>query len=98
MSPSPAPPNSPPQAAPLPPLPDLNSAGTPPQQPNSPIKDLVSGLGPVKAEVDNIMKSCKKIVQSGAVPGAEQVCSQIMALGTGLLALAAQSAMIPGQK
>ena len=54
---------------------------------------LMSGLAPVKLAVDQILAACKEIVQSGAVPGAEQPCGQIVALATALLPIAAQAAM-----
>lgn len=57
---------------------------------------LVSGIAPVKNGVDGILQACKSIVQSGAVPGAEQICGQIVALATSLLPMAAQSALQPG--
>lgn len=56
---------------------------------------LVSGIAPVKNSVDGILAACKQIVQSGAVPGAEQVCGQIVALATSLLPMAAQNALNP---
>ena len=91
-----------PGAAPLPPLPDLNTAaGTggqdASQSQQSAMAALVSGLAPVKNGVDQMIAACKQIVQSGAVPGAEQVCAQIVALATSLLPMAAQQAMQPGQ-
>jgi len=57
---------------------------------------LVSGIAPVKNGVDGILQACRAIVQSGAVPGAEQICGQIVALATSLLPMAAQSALQPG--
>ncbi len=57
---------------------------------------LVSGIAPVKRAVDAILAAAKAIVQSGAVPGAEQVCGQIVALATSLLPMAAQQALQPG--
>jgi len=96
MTPSPSS-STPPGAAPLPPLPDLSggskSAGA---APGGNMASLISGLAPVKMEVDNILMSCKKLVQSGAIPGAEQPCSQIVALATSLLPMAAQQMMQPG--
>ena len=58
---------------------------------------IMSGLAPVKAGVDQILAGAKAVVQSQAIPGAEQVCGQIVALATSLLTMAAQSAMQPGQ-
>lgn len=87
-------------AAPLPPLPDLQSAaGTGNSQTGGPppglMAALVSGIAPVKNSVDGILAACKQIVQSGAVPGAEQICGQIVALATSLLPMAAQQALQP---
>lgn len=56
---------------------------------------LVAGVAPVKNGVDAIVAACKQIVESGAVPGAEQPCAQIVALATSLLPMAAQQAMQP---
>jgi len=58
---------------------------------------MLSGIMPVKSAVDAINAACKQIVQAGSVPGAEQVCGQIVALATSLLPMAAQAAMQPGQ-
>lgn len=87
-------------AAPMPPLPDLSAAGSPgpgaaSSQPPGFLASLLSGIAPVKSGVDAINSACKQIVQSGAVPGAEQVCAQIVALATSLLPMAAQNAMQP---
>ena len=57
---------------------------------------IISGLAPIKAAVDQIVMACKQIVQSGSVPGAEQPCSQIVALATSLLPMAVQASMQPG--
>lgn len=89
-------------SAPLPPLPDLQSAaGTGGQNASDPQQSamaaLVAGIAPIKSGVDAIVAACKQIVQSGAVPGAEQPCAQIVALATSLLPAAAQQAMQPGQ-
>lgn len=84
-------------AAPLPPLPDFSSqanAGPAPQA--DPMASLISGIAPVKGAVDSILAACKSIVQSGAIPGGEQVCGQIVALATSLLPMAAQQALQPG--
>jgi len=85
---------------PLPPLPDLQSAqqtgggqtGTPPDA----MAAMIAGIAPVKKGVDVILQACKEIVQSGAVPGAEQPCGQIVALATSLLPMAAQAASMGG--
>lgn len=95
---SPAPNSSSPGAAPLPPLPNLSSGGStggaPGQQ--SGMAAIISGLAPVKAAVEQIQDACRQIVQSGAVPGSEQACAQIIALSNSLLTIAAQSALQPG--
>lgn len=59
----------------------------------NPMAAIMSGVAPVKMAVDQIMQACKQIVQSGAVPGAEQVCGQIVAMATQLLPMALQGAM-----
>lgn len=87
-----------PGAAPLPPLPAMGPQGSSPQAgaPPDQMAALVSGIAPVKQGVDAILAAAKQIVQSGAVPGAEQVCGQIVALATSLLPMAAQQALQPG--
>jgi hypothetical protein len=57
---------------------------------------ILAGIAPVKTGVDGIVAACQQIVQSGAIPGAEQVCGQIVALATSLLPMAAQQMMHPG--
>lgn len=57
---------------------------------------LVSGVAPIKASVDSIIAECQKVVKSGAIPGAEQPCGQIVALAASLLPMAIQQAMQPG--
>lgn len=57
---------------------------------------LVAGIAPVKTAVDGILAACRQIVQSGAVPGSEQVCGQIVALATSLLPMAVQQVLQPG--
>ncbi len=90
-----------PGAAPLPPLPNLSSGGagsssaTPGAAPGG-MASILAGLAPVKQGVDMIQQACKTIVQSGMIPGGEQVCAQILALATSLLPMAAQAAMQPG--
>lgn len=86
-------------SAPLPPLPDLQSAagtGGKALGQLDPMAAIVAGIAPVKTAVDSIVAAAKQIVQSGAVPGAEQPCSQIIALAVSLLPMAAQQAMQPG--
>lgn len=52
---------------------------------------------PVKSAVDAINQACKQIVQSGMIPGAENVCGQIVAMAQALLPMAVQSSMGPMQ-
>ena len=80
--------------APLPPLPDL------PAQPASAaaqqggfLKAILQGTQPVQDAVTAIQQGCKQIVQSGAVPGSEQICAQIMALAQQFVPMAVQQAM-----
>ena len=88
-----------PEAAPLPPLPNLSggggSAATGAGGQSQSMAALVSGLAPVKSAVDTILAAVKQIVQSGAVPGFEQIGGQIVALATSALPMAAQQAMNP---
>jgi len=94
MTPSP----SSPAAAPLPPLPNLSGAGESQGAsagPQSAMSSIVSGIAPVKKAVDDIIAAAKQVVQSGAIPGAEQVCGQIVALAVSLLPMAAQQALQP---
>lgn len=89
-----------PTAQPLPPLPDLQSAagtGGEPQGNQSAMAAIMSGIAPVKNGVDSINSACRQIVQSGAVPGSEQICAQIISLATSLLPMALQQAIQPGQ-
>jgi hypothetical protein len=85
-----------PGAAPLPPLPQL-SAGGGQANTQSPMAGMVAGLTPIKAAVDQIVAACQMIVKAGTIPGAEQPCSQIVALAASLLPMAAQQMMQPGQ-
>jgi hypothetical protein len=57
---------------------------------------LMSGIAPIKSAVDGIHAACRQIVQSGVIPGSEQVCGQIVALATSLLPMAAQQVLQPG--
>ena len=87
--------------APLPPLPDLSAgpkggAGAASTSPPSFLASIMSGIAPVKNSVDTIQAECRKIVQSKAVPGSEQICSQIVALAQSLVPMAAQNALQPG--
>lgn len=93
---APSVPGSSPGAAPLPPLPVLSGGGQGAASGQSGLASIMSRVAPVKASVDTIVQEAKKIVQSGAVPGAEQVCSQLVALATSLLPMALQSSMAPG--
>src|SRR5258708_18422431 len=83
----------------LPPLPDLSASapgGSPsPGGPASPMAGLLSAIAPIKAAVDQIHQACAQIVQSGAIPGAEQICAQLVALSQSLLPMAAQNLMQP---
>ena len=83
------------EAAPLPPLPDMQSSGGGQSQSSS-MQSLVAGIAPIKTGVDSIAAACKSIVQSGMVPGSEQICGQIVALAASLLPMAAQQALQPG--
>ena len=84
-------------ASQLPPLPDFSAqgGGSGPSTPPSFLASIMSGIAPVKNAVDSINAACKQIVQSGSVPGAEQVCGQIVALAQSLLPMAAQQALQP---
>ena len=93
---SPAALGSSPGAAPLPPLPDLSGQGAAPGPQSSSLAQALSGIAPVKQGVDAIFAACQAIVKSGVIPGAEQVCGQIVALATSLLPMAAQQVMQPG--
>lgn len=93
MSPSPTPATSA-GTAPLPPLPDL------PAQPAAAsakqggfLKAILQGTQPVQDAVTSIQQACKQVVTSGAVPGSEQICAQIIALAQQLVPMAVQQAM-----
>jgi len=97
---SPVPPQSAAGAAPLPPLPNLSSGGAKPDDgggAQSSMAQLLSGVAPIKTAVDSIVQSCQQIVKSGMIPGAEQVCGQIVALAASLLPMAVQQSLVPGQ-
>lgn len=84
------------QSAPLPPLPDLSGQSSAPgaaQPGNGAFAALLAGITPVKTAVDAINMACKQVVQSGAIPGSEQICAQIIALANQLVPMAAQQAM-----
>lgn len=57
---------------------------------------MLSGIAPVKSGVDQILQGVRMIVQSGIIPGFEQVGGQIIALATSALPMAAQQMMQPG--
>jgi hypothetical protein len=57
---------------------------------------MLAGIAPVKMAVDQINQAVKTIVQSGAIPGFEQVGAQIIALANSALPMAAQNALQPG--
>jgi hypothetical protein len=80
----------------LPPLPDLssNSQSAGGEPPNA-LASILSGIAPVKSAVDQINQACASIIKSGSVPGAEQICGQIVAMATSLLPMAAQNAFQP---
>ena len=81
----------------MPPLPNLSGGGDSGAAAGGhDMAGMMSGLMPVKMGVDSIIKGAQMIVQSGAVPGSEQVCGQIVALATSLIPMAAQQAMHPG--
>lgn len=83
--------------APLPPGPDMSGAQTGASPAGPPgLEMMISGLAPVKGGVDQILAGAKAIVQSGAIPGAEQICGQIVALATQLLPMAVQQVTQPG--
>src|SRR5579859_1067736 len=90
---------SPPTAVTAQPLPPLNLSAAPKGGPDDaasgPLAQLLSGIAPIKTAVDGIRSACQQIVQSGAVPGAEQVCAQIIALATSLVPMAAQNLLQP---
>jgi hypothetical protein len=50
----------------------------------------MGAIGPVKDSVTAINMACQKIVQSGSVPGSEQICAQIVGLANQLLPMAVQ--------
>jgi hypothetical protein len=86
---------------PLPPLPDLSApkgagGGAPAAPGSDPLASILSGIAPVKNAVDQIQQACQMVVQSGAIPGAEQICGQIVTLATSLLPMAAQNMLQPG--
>ena len=93
MSPSPTPALSA-GAAPLPPLPDLPAqpAAAAPTQGGF-LKAILQGTQPVQDAVTSIQQACKQVVVSGAVPGSEQICAQIIALAQQLVPMAVQQAM-----
>lgn len=81
----------------MPPLPDLSQGqgggqtGTLPDA----MASIMSGIAPVKHNVEQIQSACQAIVQSNTIPGAAQVCGQIISLAVSLLPMAAQQAMMP---
>ncbi len=85
-------------SAALPPLPDLSGGpgGGQGQPGGDPMAMIMAGLAPIKQAVGGIQGACKSIVQSGAIPGAEQICGQIVALANSLLPMAAQNLLQPG--
>lgn len=82
-------------SAPLPPLPDLsgNGGGAAQAGPGGGfMAALMAAVTPVKSAVDMINAACQKIVQSGSVPGSEQICGQIVGLANQLTVMAMQQA------
>lgn len=98
MSPSVTSANGSPVAASLPPLPDLSAGGGTgaANGAGDGMAAAMAGVAPIKGAVDSILRACQQIVQSGVIPGAEQPCSQIVALAASLLPMAAQHLMQPG--
>jgi hypothetical protein len=82
-------------AAPAPPLPPLDTTGSgaSDQAAVSPMAQMIAGITPVKSAADQILMACKQIVMSGAVPGSEQICGQIISLATQLVPMALQQQM-----
>jgi len=80
----------------MPPLPDLQGGGKGQGAGSNPLASIMAGIQPIKTAVDGITAACKSIVQSGVIPGAEQICGQIVALATSLLPMAAQQVLQPG--
>jgi hypothetical protein len=79
-------------SAPLPPLPNLGGGGSSQGQGQAdPMAAILAQIAPVKHAVDGITSACKQIVQSGSIPGSEQICGQIIALAQGLIPMAAQN-------
>lgn len=85
-----------PVSQPMPPLPELQTGPSGQVAPNDAMASILSGIAPVKSAVDAIRAACQQIVQSGAVPGSEQICGQIVAMATQLVPMAAQQAIQPG--
>lgn len=83
-------------AAPLPPLPNLSGSGVAASEgkPN-PMAAIVSGIAPVQKYVQQISDGCDGIVQTGLIPGAAQICSQIKALVATFIPQAVQQQMQP---
>lgn len=84
-----------------PPLPDMGSSGTGDAGAGAPgggfLASLMGAVGPVKQSVDQINSACQQIVQSGKVPGAEQICGQIISMANQLTMMALQQAAQSGQ-
>ena len=83
----------------MPPLPDLSTspgsgAGAVPGAGGDPMSAMISGIMPVKSEVDTILVSLKKLASLGLPP---QMLDQIAAAATSLLPMAIQASMgVPG--
>lgn len=81
----------------MPPLPNFDTAPQSNQEAGKQdvMSALMSGIAPVKNSVDSINQACRMIVKSGVIPGAEQICGQIISLATQLLPMAAQNLLQP---
>ena len=57
------------------------------------LKAILQGTQPIQDAVTAIQQACKQIVTSGAVPGSEQICAQIIAASQQFVPMAVQQAM-----
>lgn len=80
----------------MPPLPDLQGGGDQKPAESNPLAAIMAGIQPIMTAVDGIAAACKSIVQSGVIPGSEQICGQILALATSLRPMAVQQVLQPG--
>ena len=80
----------------LPPLPNFSQQGNQPQTGKQDLlASLMSGIAPIKKNVDAINQAVKEIVKLGTIPGAEQIGAQIIALANQLTPMAAQNLLNP---